>query len=94
MKPRAIPRSEYLIDHHHVIFDPGADWQCVCAEFKSLDDCRHVRESQGRHAAQVAIARRIGSPLGNHGMDSRESSRAREATLPTVGPPPRGSGLR
>ena len=53
------------------IFDPGAGWQCVCAEFKTTDDCRHVRESQGRHAAQAVIAKRIGSPLeqSGHGLE-------------------------
>jgi hypothetical protein len=71
MKPKAIPRSDYLIDRYHVSFDPGAGWQCVCAEFKTTDDCRHVRESQGRHAAQAVIANRIGSPLGQsgHGLE-------------------------
>jgi hypothetical protein len=59
-----IPRSAYLIDRHHVIFDPGVGWQCECAEFMTTDDCRHVRESQGRHAAQALIANRLSSPEG------------------------------
>lgn len=59
MKPKAIPRSEYLIDGHQVIFDSGAGWHCVCAEFTATDDCKHIRESQGRHAAQVVIANRM-----------------------------------
>jgi hypothetical protein len=64
---RAILRSEYLIDRHQVIFDPGVGWQCVCAEFTATDDCRHIRESQGRHAAQAVIADRMGSPLTQSG---------------------------
>ena len=59
LKPKAITRSEYLIDGHRVIFESGAGWHCVCAEFTAMDDCRHVRESQGRHAAQVVIANRM-----------------------------------
>lgn len=57
-RPKAILRTEYLIDRYHVIFDTGVGWQCVCAEFEATDDCRHVRESQGRHAAQAVIANR------------------------------------
>ena len=63
MRPKTLSRSEYLIDRHHVTFDPGAGWQCACAEFKATDDCRHIRESQGRHAAQAVIADRMRSPL-------------------------------
>ena len=59
LKPKAITRIGYLIDGHRVIFDSGAGWQCVCAEFAATDDCRHIRESQGRHAAQVVIANRL-----------------------------------
>ena len=59
LKPKVITRSDYLIDGHRVIFDSGAGWQCVCAEFTATDECRHIRESQGRHAAQVLIANRI-----------------------------------
>jgi hypothetical protein len=71
MRRKAIPRSEYLIDHHQVIFDPGAGWQCVCGEFTTTDDCRHVRESQGRHAAQAVIANRRRSPMrqSGHGLE-------------------------
>jgi hypothetical protein len=54
--------SEYLIDRYHVTFDSGAGWQCLCAEFTAVQDCRHVRESQGRHAAQAAIADRLARP--------------------------------
>ena len=67
-RPRnALLRSEYLIDSYHVSFDPGAGWQCVCAEFKATDDCRHIRESQGRHAAQAMIADRMASPSTQSG---------------------------
>jgi hypothetical protein len=62
MRPKVNRRSEYLIDRHQVIFDPGAGWQCVCAEFMAADDCRHIRESQGRHAAQAVIANRRTRP--------------------------------
>jgi hypothetical protein len=62
MRSKANGRSEYLIDRHHVIFDPGAGWQCACAEFKTTDDCRHIRESQGRRAAQAAIVNRLMRP--------------------------------
>lgn len=48
-----------MIDHYHVTFDPGAGWQCVCAEFAAGHECRHIRESQGRRAAQVAISDRL-----------------------------------
>jgi hypothetical protein len=58
-RPKAILRSEYLVDRYHVIFESGAGWYCVCAEFTLLDDCRHTRESQGRHAAQAVIADRL-----------------------------------
>ena len=67
MKPKALLRSEYLIDRHHVTFDPGAGWQCACAEFKATTDCRHIRESQGQLAAQAAIADRMRSPLTQSG---------------------------
>ena len=62
MRPKVVRRSEYLIDRHHVFLDTGAGWQCVCAEFATTDDCRHIRESQGRHAAQAAIANRMLRP--------------------------------
>lgn len=61
-KPKALSRSEYLIDRYHVICETGAGWHCVCAEFTATDDCRHTRESQGRHAAQVVIANRLLRP--------------------------------
>jgi hypothetical protein len=67
MRPKPLSRSEYLIDRHHVIFDPGAGWQCACPEFKAMVDCRHIRESQGRHAAQAVIADRMRSPLTQSG---------------------------
>lgn len=71
LRPKIVGRSEYLIDRYHVIFDSGAGWQCVCAEFTATDDCRHIRESQGRHAAQAAIANRMSSPMGQsgHGLE-------------------------
>ena len=63
MRPKPAQRSEYLIDRYHVIFDRGAGWQCECAEFMATGiDCRHTRESQGRHAAQVVIANRLTRP--------------------------------
>jgi hypothetical protein len=65
VKPKAARRSEYLIDHYQVILDIGLGWQCICAEFKTAHDCRHIRESQGRHAAQAAIADRLARPR-NH----------------------------
>jgi hypothetical protein len=67
VKSKADGRSEYLIDRHHVTFDPGAGWQCACAEFKATTDCRHIRESQGQRAAQAAIADRMRSPLTQSG---------------------------
>ena len=67
MKSKVNGRSEYLIDRHHVTFDTGAGWQCLCAEFKATADCRHIRESQGRHAAQAVIADRMRSPLTQSG---------------------------
>ena len=61
-RPDAFSRSEYLIDRYHVTCETGAGWHCVCAEFTANNDCRHTRESQGRHAAQVIIAnRRLGA---------------------------------
>jgi hypothetical protein len=59
LRSKAILRSEYLIDRHHVVFESGAGWQCVCAEFTATNDCRHTREAQGQHAAQVLIANRV-----------------------------------
>lgn len=61
MRPKAILRSEYLIDRYHVVFESGSGWHCVCAEFSQLDDCRHTRESGGRRAAQALIQNRVRS---------------------------------
>lgn len=61
-RPKTSPRSEYLIDRYHVTCESGAAWHCACAEFKANDDCRHTRESQGRHAAQLSIANRLLRP--------------------------------
>ena len=55
----AIRRTDYLIDSHHVSFESGAGWYCLCAEFAAANDCRHTREAQGRHAAQVLISNRV-----------------------------------
>ena len=68
LRPKAILRSEYLIDHYRVIFESGAGWQCVCAEFTATNDCRHTRESQGRHAAQAVIANRLLRSRGHLGL--------------------------
>jgi hypothetical protein len=62
LRPKATARSNYLIDRYHVVFDAGVGWQCVCAEFTTTHDCRHIRESQGRHAAQAVIANRLLRP--------------------------------
>jgi hypothetical protein len=75
LRPKAILRS-YLIDRHHVTFDSGAGWQCVCAEFTATDDCRHIRESQGRHAAQTVIANRMSLPNAAVGASTRAASLA------------------
>jgi hypothetical protein len=80
MRPKAILRSEYLIDRHHVVFESGAGWLCVCAEFAMSHDCRHTRESQGRRAAQMLIANRMGSPMGIKGIDSSEQGAVASAT--------------
>jgi hypothetical protein len=55
----AIRRTDYLIDSHHVSFESGAGWYCLCAEFAAANDCKHTREAQGRHAAQVLINNRL-----------------------------------
>jgi hypothetical protein len=73
-RPEAIRRSEYLIDHYHVIFESGAGWQCVCAEFTATHDCRHTRESKGRRAAQAVIANRL---LRSRGLIAIGPERAR-----------------
>jgi hypothetical protein len=51
----AILRSEYLIDHHRVVFESGTRWHCACAEFASFDACRHTREAAGMRSAQAQI---------------------------------------
>jgi hypothetical protein len=53
---QAILRTKYLIDRYPVMLVTGAGWHCVCTEFATANDCRHTRESQGRHAAQMLIA--------------------------------------
>jgi hypothetical protein len=58
-RSKAIRRTEYLIDSYHVSFETGAGWHCVCAEFMAANDCRHTREGQGRHTAQVLISNRL-----------------------------------
>ena len=40
-------------------FESGAGWHCQCSEFEAAGDCRHTREAQGRHAAQVLISNRL-----------------------------------
>jgi hypothetical protein len=55
----AIRRTDYLIDSYHVSFESGAGWHCQCTEFEAAGDCRHTREAQGRHAAQVLISNRL-----------------------------------
>jgi hypothetical protein len=67
MRPQAIRRSEYLVDRYHVIFESGAGWHCVCAEFTAAGDCRHTREAQGRHAAQVLISNRLLAAIDRSG---------------------------
>ena len=63
----AIRRTDYLIDSHHVSFESGAGWYCLCAEFAAANDCRHTREAQGRHAAQVLISNRLLSKIDRTG---------------------------
>lgn len=63
--PTPLTRTEYLIDRHQVVFEAGGGWHCDCDEFKTLRECRHTRESEGRRAAQVMIAQRIRSVNGN-----------------------------
>ncbi len=58
-RSKAIRRTDYLIDSYHVTFETGAGWFCMCAEFTALNDCRHTREGQGRHTAQVLISNRL-----------------------------------
>ena len=56
-----IVRSEYLIDRYLVVFETGAGSRCVCEEFRTMQECRHTRESAGRRAAQELIANRVRS---------------------------------
>lgn len=63
----AIRRIDYLIDSHQVSFESGAGWFCVCTEFTAAGDCRHTREAQGRHAAQVLISNRLLSTIDKTG---------------------------
>jgi hypothetical protein len=63
----AIRRTDYLIDRYHVSFESGAGWHCPCAEFTGAGDCRHTREAQGRHAAQVLISNRLLSTIDGTG---------------------------
>jgi len=62
--PKTLVRTEYLIDRYHVVFETGGGWHCVCDEFKTLNECRHSRESEGRRAAQAMIAKRVRSVNG------------------------------
>jgi hypothetical protein len=62
--PKSLTRTEYLIDRHQVVYETGGGWHCVCDEFKSLKECRHTRESEGRRAAQAMIAERVRSVNG------------------------------
>ena len=67
MRSKAIRRTDYLIDSYQVSFESGAGWFCVCAEFTAANDCRHTREAQGRHAAQVLISNRLLSAIDGAG---------------------------
>jgi hypothetical protein len=62
--PKPLTRTEYLIDRHHVVYETGGGWHCVCDEFKTLKECRHTRESEGRRAAQAMITERVRSVNG------------------------------
>ena len=62
--PNPLTRTGYLIDRHHVVYETGGSWHCVCDEFKKLNECRHSRESEGRRAAQAMIAERVRSTDG------------------------------
>jgi hypothetical protein len=61
---KSIVRSEYLIDRYRVTFESGSSWNCVCAEFVQMHECRHTRESSGRRAAQALITHRVRSVDG------------------------------
>jgi hypothetical protein len=66
-RSKAIRRIDYLVDSYHVSFESGAGWHCLCAEFTAANDCRHTREAQGRHAAQVLISNRTHSTIDRSG---------------------------
>jgi hypothetical protein len=51
-----IERREYLIDHFRVSFERGAEWNCICAEFRAVNSCRHTREAAGMREAQAQIS--------------------------------------
>lgn len=67
MRYPAISRTDYLIDSHHVSFESGGGWLCLCAAFMAANDCRHSREAQGRHAAQALISKRLLSTIDRSG---------------------------
>lgn len=60
-RPPSIDRREYLIDRYLVVFESGTGCHCVCEEFRTMQECRHTRESAGRRAAQELIANRVRS---------------------------------
>jgi hypothetical protein len=60
-KPGVGARSDYLIDGFRVSFLHQAEWNCACAEFCTVGDCRHTREAGGMRDAQARIQRRLGS---------------------------------
>ena len=68
LRSKAIRRTDYLIDSYQVSFESGAGWHCMCAEFTAASDCRHTREAQGRHAAQVVISNRLLSTIDRSGF--------------------------
>ena len=87
--PPSNVRSEYLIDRHLVVFEPGKGCHCVCNEFDLTGECRHTRESAGRRAAQELIAKRVRSVHGTltgfshheRQIASRASKRERTRSL-------------
>ena len=84
-KVKSIVRSEYMIDRYQVIFESGAGWHCVCAEFAKFDSCRHTRESEGRRAAQALIAQRERSAHGTlAGFANRENPSKSVAVTHTI----------
>jgi hypothetical protein len=52
----SMERREYLIDHFRVSFEKGAEWNCICAEFRAVNSCRHTREAAGMREAQAQIS--------------------------------------